>query len=146
MKTTKQMVLDECRARMASLHGGSYGSNIEQKAMNSIIAHLIGPNPDTAYLLQCHMAILSACNVLEKSLPDDFKADKHWPMPGHVAADAIPETGTVIEVGTLIAAQASRLDALERRFDSHDHKAVLSNGKIVEWDDFVLKSQIGSDQ
>lgn len=143
MKTTKQMVLDECRARMAKLHGGSYGSNIEQKAMNTIVAHLIAPNPDTTYKLHCHMALLNACGVLKASLPDDYKADKHWPMPGVVQSQDIPESGNVIEVGHLLAALANRLEALEARFETHDHKAVLRDGTPVEWDEFVLKSQLG---
>ena len=142
MKTTKQMVLDECRARMAALHGGSYGSNLEQKAMNSIIVHLTAPTPDTSYRLHCHLALLTACNALEKTLPDDFKADKHWPMPGVIEPERIPESGTVVEVGSLIAALASRLANLERSFSTHEHTPALRDGTLVAWDDFVLKSQL----
>lgn len=139
MRPTKEMIWDEARRRMAMVHGGAYGSNAEQKAMNSIIVHMVYPTPETLHRLRCHLAVLSASNILERDLPEDFQADHYWQLPEKLNA---PEPQNVVDVGTLLANLAGKIEDLEKRFEGHDHKAALRDGRIVEWDDFVLKSQI----
>lgn len=74
-------VRDEARRRMAIAHGGSAGSDMTQKAVNTLVRHAVEPSKATAHALRCHLAVLAAAARMKNTVPIDMRADKHWPMP-----------------------------------------------------------------
>lgn len=74
-------VRDEARRRLAMVHGARIGADMTQKALNSVIEHLVTPTSETRYRLLCHMAVLAASNTLEPDPPLDLAADHRWSLP-----------------------------------------------------------------
>ncbi len=72
--TTAHQVRDEARRRIAALHGGTAGSDVTIKALNSVI-RLLAPRDAR---LAAHVALLTRSNELEASPPEDITADRHW--------------------------------------------------------------------
>lgn len=150
--TTIVDIWDEARRRMAHVHGARIGADMGLKAMNSIVLHIVYPSPATLHTLQCHLAVLSAANKLEATLPSDFAEDHHWPLPP-MPADAgqpvrapspgpVGDNGSIEELRQMIGAISADLGDLRKEFFDHDHTPVLSNGATVSWDDFMLRSEL----
>ncbi len=139
MTATKSMIHDEARRRMAIVHGSHYGADLTQKALNSLILHVVAPSTQSLHRLHYHLAVLTASNQLEASLPDDFGADHHWPIPPE--PETLPETQP-LSLPTGIEDLRQEVGALRRDFEEHGHIPEPINGETIEWSDFALRKEV----
>jgi hypothetical protein len=72
--TTAHLVRDEARRRIAELHGGTAGSDVTIKVLNTVVRMLAPQNATLA----AHVALLACSNELEANPSADVTADRHW--------------------------------------------------------------------
>lgn len=79
---------DEARRRILDLVGGHRGSDLALKTLLVVIKHTLSPGPQSRHQLHGVLQLVTASNRLEKSLPDDYRDDRHWPL--HMAPIPVP--------------------------------------------------------
>lgn len=140
---TKSMIHDEARRRMAVVHGARYGSDMTQKALNSVILHLVSPSVESLHRLQYHLAVLSAANQLETALPADFIADHHWPVPPiSESVPSIDPAHVPVVVNNDNPELRRQIDELKEAFLNHSHVPEPVNGREINWSDFALRDEV----
>lgn len=77
----KQDIRDEAKRRILDLVGGHRGADLALKTLLVVIRHLLSPNNQTRTQLHGVLSLVDCSNRLEKSLVDDYRDDRHWPIP-----------------------------------------------------------------
>lgn len=108
---TKDHVHEEARKRILDMVGGHRGGDLALKTLQVVIRHCVSPAPNTRSQLHGVLQLIACCNRLEKSLPDDFAAERHWrvDMAVYPALSAV-EDPRVARLEAVVQSLAQRLE------------------------------------
>jgi len=75
---TKQDIHDEARLRILDVVAGHRGGDLTLKTLQVVIRHIVSPQQATRQTLHSVLQLIACANRLEKSLPEDYRHDRHW--------------------------------------------------------------------
>jgi hypothetical protein len=139
--TTKDLIRDEARRRVARALGTGYGADIGLAELEVVFSWMLKPHNGHRQTAHNVLQIIASARNLSNSLPDDYQDDRHWPhslvVPAVIPDPSRPaamghqdsDGGSFDEVKSLLIDVVSNLNAL--RIKVEDHDAIMTALKTI---------------